>query len=282
MDKKMIFLDVDGTLTSPQGEVSNRVKMAIKQARQNGHYVFLCTGRNKSGIRSLLEIGFDGIICSAGGYIEMNNEMLYESFLSLEDVKQAREVFERSHVYYNLEATNQTFQDDGMNELFVHGSKSQNIEEMNSEMQRLMQQQIERFNITSIKEYNENPVEIHKICFIALDKQDLDEPRRVLSDKFVFIIHELFSKETINGEIIIKGTNKGNAVRFIAERLGLSLENSIGFGDSMNDLEMIKTCQYGVVMENGSDELKKHASTICESVEADGVYHEFKRLKLCN
>lgn len=48
MNKKIIFLDVDGTLTLPTGEVSYKVKNAISQARNNGHYVFLCTGRNKA------------------------------------------------------------------------------------------------------------------------------------------------------------------------------------------------------------------------------------------
>lgn len=280
MNKKIIFLDVDGTLTSPQGDVSQCVKNAIKEARLNGHYVFLCTGRNKSGIRSLLDIGFDGIICSAGGYIEMDNKMLYESFLSMDDLKEAREIFERNHVHCNLEATLQTYQDDGMNELFI-GASSKEGKGMNSEMQRLMQQQKENFNILPLAEFDKNPVEIHKICFIALNEKDLEEPIRLLSDKFIFIVHELFSKDTINGEIIIKGTNKGNAVRFIVDYLGLSLDDTIGFGDSMNDFEMIKTCYYGVVMENGSEELKKYASTICESVDDDGVYHEFKRLHLC-
>ncbi|MEG0592135.1 MAG: HAD family hydrolase [Coprobacillus sp.] len=280
MNKRIIFLDVDGTLTSPQGDVSQCVKNAIKEARLNGHYVFLCTGRNKSGIRSLLDIGFDGIICSAGGYIEMDNKMLYESFLSMDDLKEAREIFGRNHVHYNLEATLQTYQDDGMNELFI-GASTKEGKEMNSEMQRLMQQQKEKFNILPLDEFDKNPVEIHKICFIALNEKDLEEPIRLLSDKFIFIVHELFSKDTINGEIIIKGTNKGNAVRFIIDYLELSLDDTIGFGDSMNDLEMIKTCYYGVVMGNGSEELKKYASTICESVDDDGVYHEFKRLQLC-
>ncbi|MEG0276331.1 MAG: HAD family hydrolase [Coprobacillus sp.] len=279
MNKKIIFLDVDGTLTSPQGDVSECVKDGIKQVRENGHYVFLCTGRNKSGIRSLLDIGFDGIICSAGGYIEMDDKLLYESFLSKEDLKEARDVFERNHIHYNLEATHKTFQNDGMNELFVHGAKSK---DMNSEMQRLMQQQKEKFNICPLEDYDNNPVEIHKLCFIALDEKDLVEPKQVLSDKFIFIVHELFSKDTINGEIIIKGTNKGNAVRFIVNHLNMSMDDTIGFGDSMNDLEMIQACHYGVVMGNGSKELKKYASTICESVEDDGVYHELKRLKLCH
>ena len=45
MEQKIVFLDVDGTLTLPNGEVSDNVKKSIQQVRQNGHYVFCATGR---------------------------------------------------------------------------------------------------------------------------------------------------------------------------------------------------------------------------------------------
>ena len=99
MEQKIVFLDVDGTLTLPNGEVSDNVKKSIQQVRQNGHYVFLCTGRNKAGVQSLMPIGFDGIICSAGGYIEYNGKKIYESCLKEEDVKEAREVFDLSLIH---------------------------------------------------------------------------------------------------------------------------------------------------------------------------------------
>ena len=35
-------------------------------------------------------------------------------------------------------------------------------------------------------------------------EEDLEEPKRVLSDKFHFVIHEIFSQDVINGEIIFK------------------------------------------------------------------------------
>ena len=112
-------------------------------------------------------------------------------------------------------------------------------------------------------------------------EESLKEPRKILSNKYNFIVHEFLSTHIINGEIIIKGTNKGNAVRFVVEHLGLSMENTICFGDSMNDLEMVEVCQHSVVMGNGSEVLKSYATTVCESVHDDGVYHEMKRLGLC-
>ncbi len=278
MNKKIVFLDVDGTLTTPTGEISDRVKSAIQQARENGHYVYICTGRNKSGIASLMDTKFDGIICSAGGYIEIDGEFFYESFLDEEEVLQAREIFTRNNVMYNLEATHLTFSDEKMTEMFSRGAL--NKEHTNSELNRLIQEQKDRFNIHGLEEYDEKPVPIHKICFIALNEESLKEPRLLLSDKYNFIIHDMFSIDSVNGEIIIKDTNKGTAVKQVVEALNLSMEDTICFGDSMNDFEMIQVCHHSVVMGNGSDELKKHATTICESVEDDGIYHELKRLNL--
>ena len=280
MGRKAIFLGVDGTLTLPNGQVSPKVEEAISKVRKNGHYVFLCTGRNKAGVRALMPIGFDGIICSAGGYIEMNGDKVYESSLSQEDLQLARDVFDQHHIMYNLEATHMTFQDEEMNKEFIKHRLTD--ERLNSEMIRLLNEQKDRFNIHSLEEYENNPQPIQKLCFMCDDIQKLEKPKEILSEKFNFIIHEIFSQDVINGEIIIKGTNKGNAVQFVTEKLGLSLEDTIGFGDSMNDYEMIKVCHHAVVMGNGVKELKQYASSICESVEDDGIYHELKRLGLLN
>ena len=280
MGRKAIFLDVDGTLTLPNGQVSPKVEEAISKVRKNGHYVFLCTGRNKAGVRALMPIGFDGVICSAGGYIEMNGDKVYESSLSQEDLQLARDVFDQHHIMYNLEATHMTFQDEEMNKEFIKHRLTD--EKLNSEMIRLLNEQKDRFNIHSLEEYENNPQPIQKLCFMCDDIQKLEKPKEILSEKFNFIIHEIFSQDVINGEIIIKGTNKGNAVQFVTEKLGLSLEDTIGFGDSMNDYEMIKVCHHAVVMGNGVKELKQYASSICESVEDDGIYHELKRLGLLN
>ena len=280
MGKKMIFLDVDGTLTLPHGDVSDRVKEAIQQVRSNGHYVFLCTGRNKPGIESLLPIGFDGVICSAGGYIEINGEKVYESCLNEDDLRLARDVFDRNHVLYNLETTHMTFQTDEMNKEFVKFHLQDGA--VNSELARLMNEQKDLFNIHSMEEYDADPIPVQKLCFIAHEEKQLEEPKQVLSSRFHFIIHDMFSIGVINGEIIVKDTNKGKAIQYVVDALGESMEDTIGFGDSMNDYQMIQVCNRGVVMANGSDELKQYATTVCESVQDDGIYHELKRLGLLN
>ena len=48
---KIVFLDIDGTLVTPNYPLSALVKKGIKKARESGHLIFLCTGRNRVSIR---------------------------------------------------------------------------------------------------------------------------------------------------------------------------------------------------------------------------------------
>ena len=60
--------------------------------------IFLCTGRNRVGIESIMSDDFDGCICSAGGYLEIKGEMIETTYLDKEEVEQARKVFEQNHI----------------------------------------------------------------------------------------------------------------------------------------------------------------------------------------
>lgn len=67
---KLIFLDIDGTITMPGRPPSSVVVKAIRQARRNGHMVFLNTGRAICNVdASIADIGFDGGIYHAGGWV---------------------------------------------------------------------------------------------------------------------------------------------------------------------------------------------------------------------
>ena len=76
------------------------------------------------------------------------------------------------------------------------------------------------------------------------------------------------------------GPPEGRGVRLAAEALGFELADTVGFGDSLNDLEMIETVGYGVCMENGSEALKAVSDLVCPAVEDDGLAQAFAQLGL--
>ena len=67
-----IFFDIDGTLWDRDNNIPQSTKEAIHQLQENGHQTFLCRGRTRVFINSeeLLGMGFDGIVCGCGTFIE--------------------------------------------------------------------------------------------------------------------------------------------------------------------------------------------------------------------
>jgi hydroxymethylpyrimidine pyrophosphatase-like HAD family hydrolase len=66
----------------------------------------------------------------------------------------------------------------------------------------------------------------------------------------------------------------------ICDHLGCTLADTIGFGDSDNDLQMTDVVGISVCMANGSENLKKRCDRIAPSVYEDGIAKEFKALGL--
>jgi len=71
MTRKIIFLDVDGTLIDYDNHIPESAVFAIRKAREKGHLVYVCTGRSKAEMPpKIWDIGFDGMIGGNGSYVE--------------------------------------------------------------------------------------------------------------------------------------------------------------------------------------------------------------------
>src|SRR5471030_1200453 len=108
--KKIIFLDVDGTLVNDNGIVPESAEIAVKKAMSNGHYVFLCTGRSKAELFDhIMQLGFDGIIAAAGGYIEFENKVVMHKKVKNEDVNHLVTYFNENNIDFYLESNGGLF-----------------------------------------------------------------------------------------------------------------------------------------------------------------------------
>ena len=135
-----------------------------------------------------------------------------------------------------------------------------------------------QFDIRPMREYDGRP--LYKMMYTCAGEDALSPVRAALSDRFRFVTQEAFSAACLSGEIIDRRFSKGSGVRCAAEALGFSLADTIGFGDSMNDYEMIETVGLGVCMENGCDALKRISDLVCPAVEDDGLARAFADLGL--
>lgn len=279
MERKLIFLDIDGTLI-PAGsmEAPASAVRAIRTARANGHKVFLCTGRNHRMTAPLLEYGFDGFICSAGGYVVCGGETLFDCPMEPALRDAVRASFERNGIACTLEARDMTFGDERMRAHFARFQEKSGVK-LSSEAERWRKVFAEGMLVRPIEEYAGEPV--YKICYRCDTAAQLDEPRAELEPYFVFCGQNMPGDGGgVNGELINRRFNKGSGIRAICGHLGMELADTIGFGDSMNDLEMTDVVGVSVCMDNGAEELKKRCDRVCPCVEQDGVAREFEALGL--
>ena len=280
MGKKLIFLDIDGTLTVPgSNEPPQSALDAIKAAQKKGNLVFLCSGRNPGMLEPLLKYGFDGVIACAGGYITVGDELIYDMPMPLEESNLAVEKLHEKGVFCTVEGRDGAWGDENIGAFLDNAVGGD--QKGNSEIERWRKALAGSLHIRPMSEYDGTPV--YKVVIMCLHPEQLEPARELLEDKYNFCMQEIKDPyhRCLNGELINRKYDKGRAILRICEHLGVPVEDTIGFGDSMNDLEMIQTVGTSVCMDNGSDALKAISDIVCPSVEEDGMAKAFAQLGLC-
>ena len=270
---KLIFLDIDGTLTPPGSNTPPESALtAIRKAQEKGHKVFLCSGRNYDMLAPLLQYGFDGIVASAGGYVMIGDDLIFDCPMTGAQRDTALESLHRHGVFCTIEAAGGSWGDDDL-EAFL-----QDQPEGNSEIERWRAALAGDLGIRPMGEYDGSPV--YKVVIMCTAMEQLDEAKSLLERDFQFVVQEVPAHGCINGELINRQFDKGRGILHICEKLGVPVSDTIGFGDSMNDLEMMQTVGTSVCMDNGAKALKEISDIICPAVEDDGIAKAFTQLGL--
>lgn len=273
MQRKLIFLDIDGTLTPAGSNTPPPSAMqAIRAARERGHMVFLCTGRNPAMLSPVLALGFEGAVAGAGGYVFAGDEVLFDCPMPKDQFDLGMRLLGENGVFRTIEARDATWGDEDLGEFLSRAGEG------NSELMRWRRALAEQLNILPMSGYDGRPV--YKIVFMCKEEKQLAPARQALEKDYRFVVQDVAAHQCLNGELINRKFDKGRGVRIVAERFGIPIEDTIGFGDSMNDLEMIETVGFSVCMDNGSPALKAKSDLVCPAVERDGLAWAFRRLGL--
>lgn len=98
----------------------------------------------------------------------------------------------------------------------------------------------------------------------------IDDAQKKLREAFPTGVNFMKSKAHYL-EIVAEGIDKGRAIHVLAEKLGLSTDEIMAFGDGQNDATMIAAAGTGVAMENAVPECKAAAKRIAPRSTEDGV-----------
>lgn len=269
---KVIFLDLDGTFIDHSLFPPDSALEAVRLAKANGHRLYINTGRSICQVYDYIwDIGFDGFIGGNGIYIESEGKALFHRPIPQPLVQKVNNYLVEHEI---------GFFEEGQESLYAHPNYLTALADLLSITPEQAEEKTNRlFPSTS---YNNNGTHegINKISIVLNQKANLDEIRELLKPELVIGLWSLFGNDREFGDIYQDGTSKGTAVEFVMKHLNLSMADAYCFGDSSNDIEMIKVAGTGVAMGNAIPELKAAADFVTANINEDGLWKAFRHIGL--
>lgn len=254
MEKKILFVDLDGTLLTDTKEITAENMEAIHKATDLGHAVVVTTGRPLySARKQVIKLGLTAPGCYA---ITSNGSLIYDSH-SGETVFQTgvsrdciREAFTEA---YSFHIHPQTYNENGAL-----------VEKDDPEIQYYSKSTLLPYtvveDVTAVLE--EDPI---KMLFIDLhSREHLEEFRRHMEPWSKKNHIDMFFSCDEYLEFLPEGINKGSGIRFLCQHLGVPIENTIGAGDAENDVAMLNAVAIPCVMKNARPEMYAYGKYITE------------------
>ena len=279
---KLMAIDLDGTLLNSTGEVSEGTKLALQNARAQGTEVVLASGRPISSTKTLaLELGVDNFLISGNGsvvYDIKNDEIIYNKFLSKEQVLEIVKLCEENSFYYNIYTEDEVIAKSlNYNVLFYHKENIKKPEEKRTHINIV--EDIPRYieesdneNFLKITVCDESKIIFDRIMKKLKEIENIDileveyMSRKKIKEGTDDVNIQYFYTEVTNTNV-----NKWSAIEFLMEKLDIKKEEIIAIGDNLNDKEMIENAGLGVVMGNSNPKMKEIANVIVADNDSEGV-----------
>lgn len=273
--RRIVFLDIDGTLVDHAQHLPDSAVAAVRGARAAGHLVYLCTGRARASIvPHVLAVGFDGVISAGGGFVESDGELVISRAMAPGDVAELVGFFTAHDLEYTMQAFDDAYPSAGLLERMAP-----TFERMRSDAGWAAASDARADRLTRAFTYRgAAPVDaIAKATFLGPDAAAYRLVRDGLGGRFHVITGSIPYLDTSGGEVNLRGMNKGTTITLLLEHLGLPVSSSIAIGDSMNDIEMLQTAQVGIAMGDASADVRAVADEVTGTVADDGVWQAFVR-----
>lgn len=264
--KKVILLDIDGTLTNDDKIITEKTKEALIKVQQQGAVLVLASGRTTRGLLALAKQlqmqQHHGLLVSYNGGKVVDcesNEVLFDEVMTVEEVKAVLHHMKLFEVQAMIDHGDYMFLNDAygfMAQYEVRGGGFLACE------------------IKDMEAFIDFPVNKILTCgqpdYLKAHYQEMMEPFKdslncMFTTPFYF-------------EFTAKGIDKAKAIAEVMEKRGFQKEDMIAFGDSHNDISMLSYAGVSVAMGNAVKEVKDIADMITSTNNEDGIAEALEKL----
>lgn len=248
---KYVFIEMDYFLA--HHKVDDTIIHAFLALHQQGHKIYLCTRRNRGSLKNL-PLPVDGVIASAGSYIEDHAQELRNENLSNEDVYKLEAALNGVGVMYQLETTDLLYMDVRL--LKKRLGKLLDDAKINVETGRRLKAYEEHEGIAELSKYSGEAV--HKIGFMTDAIKKIKSVEEAYGDDYHFVyFHE--GAADIIGEIRKKDTSIAAGVKAVLHFEKASVNDAIALCEMVDDINLKEALPHTIVMEESIEqEFYKH------------------------
>ena len=264
--KKIISLDIDGTLYTSDKKISPATKKALLRAQEKGCILVLASGRPTAGLVPIAEQlemqKFHGMLLAYNGGVVIDfttGKKIFSKEIPNNLAKKLLKHLENLPVNPIVDDGETIFTTDAESFQVPYESQSNHLKI------KIVENVHDAVNFSPAKVLIAAPEEILKKNIPAIKEPFKGELDFVLSAPFYL-------------EATLPGISKADALKKACEVLKISTEDIIAFGDAQNDIPMFEVAGYGVAMGNACDELKKIAKEITSTNDEDGIARALEKL----
>jgi Cof subfamily protein (haloacid dehalogenase superfamily) len=246
---KLAFFDIDGTLADNEmphnlgilARIPASARAALLALKQNGIEPVIATGRSKAMIEEVVrQLGLDSIVSSNGQVVTYKGRDIYEKGLSQGTAAKILSYLEESNRDFLFETKSAIYRFEGAHQIADP-----------------------TMPITFLKKGAPLPENILQFtCPVKPDEQfklDLEGIVAVKVGPSMVNIH-------------LQETSKATGIHQMLQKIGVTSDETICFGDEENDSEMFEAVGTSVAMGNAADFLKAKADYVTETVGNDGIW----------
>jgi Cof subfamily protein (haloacid dehalogenase superfamily) len=244
---KMIAIDLDGTLLSPQGEVTPRTRAAVQSILNAGFLVCFATGRNFTESRAVLDaVGhYDSAVFVGGAMVidTKDRATLHRTLMQPHLARELCQFFEsRGHAVLALQDTGSAGVDYLISEGIQLSDATQKWLDVTSATARWM---------NNLAKYgHEHTIRVGIVADIALAEVLQSELNEQFGSRIVShsIVVPAYGVQVV--EVFDPAVNKWEGILQVAKKHKIDPEQIIAVGDDVNDLPMVRRAGLGVAMGN--------------------------------
>lgn len=252
--KGLAFFDLDGTLLNEHSDITIEISQALVELQENGIVPVIATGRTNLEIKEICNrTGIESLITMNGQHVQFEGETVYSSVIPTEVCTRMKALalsLDQEVGFYTPEEITVTAHTPMVKSHydFIH-----------AKMPAVKPEQYQDSDVNMLLILGQEHDQLYKDHFPEL---------------------RFYRNTPYSIDVVSQDGSKGKGVRELVAALGLEGLPTYAFGDGLNDIDLLKACDYRIAMGNAKPELKEIATYITTNNTDGGILRGLRQYGL--